>query len=294
MFSEGLFMLLIGAHVSISGGLHKAFPLAADIGCTAMQIFTKNASQWNAKPLQDKEIQQFKAAWEASGIRMVVAHDSYLINLATPDDALLEKSRSAMRIEVERCEQLGIPSLVMHPGSHVGSGEEAGLRRVAESFDAIHRQTSGYQTKILVETTAGQGTNLGWQFEQIARIFEHVAQPERLGVCFDTCHAFAAGYDIRTEAAYRQTMAEFDRIIGLARLNAIHVNDSVKPLGCRVDRHEAIGKGHIGLDGFRWLMNDPRLADIPKILETPKGGDPVASDQDNLSKLRALLETEAP
>lgn len=293
MFSEGLFMLLIGAHVSISGGLHKAFPLAADIGCTAMQIFTKNASQWNAKPLQDKEIQQFKAAWEASGIRMVVAHDSYLINLATPDDALLEKSRSAMRIEVERCEQLGIPSLVMHPGSHVGSGEEAGLRRVAESFDAIHRQTSGYQTKILVETTAGQGTNLGWQFEQIARIFEHVAQPERLGVCFDTCHAFAAGYDIRTEAAYRQTMAEFDRIIGLARLNAIHVNDSVKPLGCRVDRHEAIGKGHIGLDGFRWLMNDPRLADIPKILETPKGGDPVASDQENLSKLRALLETEA-
>lgn len=286
-------MLLIGAHVSISGGLHKAFPLAADIGCTAVQIFTKNASQWNAKPLQDKEIQQFKAAWEASGIRMVVAHDSYLINLATPDDALLEKSRSAMRIEVERCEQLGIPSLVMHPGSHVGSGEEAGLRRVAESFDAIHRQTSGYQTKILVETTAGQGTNLGWQFEQIARIFEHVAQPERLGVCFDTCHAFAAGYDIRTEAAYRQTMAEFDRIIGLARLNAIHVNDSVKPLGCRVDRHEAIGKGHIGLDGFRWLMNDPRLADIPKILETPKGGDPVASDQDNLSKLRALLETEA-
>lgn len=286
-------MLLIGAHVSISGGLHKAFPLAADIGCTAVQIFTKNASQWNAKPLQDKEIQQFKAAWEASGIRMVVAHDSYLINLATPDDALLEKSRSAMRIEVERCEQLGIPYLVMHPGSHVGSGEEAGLRRVAESFDAIHRQTSGYQTKILVETTAGQGTNLGWQFEQIARIFEHVAQPERLGVCFDTCHAFAAGYDIRTEAAYRQTMAEFDRIIGLARLNAIHVNDSVKPLGCRVDRHEAIGKGHIGLDGFRWLMNDPRLADIPKILETPKGGDPVASDQENLSKLRALLETEA-
>ena len=286
-------MLLIGAHVSISGGLHKAFPLAADIGCTAMQIFTKNASQWNAKPLQEKDIQQFKAAWAASGIRMVVAHDSYLINLATPDDALLEKSRSAMRIEVERCEQLGIPYLVMHPGSHVGSGEEAGLRRVAESFDAIHRQTSGYQTKILVETTAGQGTNLGWQFEQIARIFEHVAQPERLGVCFDTCHAFAAGYDIRTEAAYRQTMAEFDRIIGLARLNAIHVNDSVKPLGCRVDRHEAIGKGHIGLDGFRWLMNDPRLADIPKILETPKGGDPVASDQENLSKLRALLETEA-
>ena len=286
-------MLLIGAHVSISGGLHKAFPLAADIGCTAMQIFTKNANQWNAKPLQEKEIQQFKAAWAASGIRMIVAHDSYLINLASPDGELLEKSRSAMRIEVERCEQLGIPYLVMHPGSHVGSGEEAGLRRVAESFDAIHRQTSGYQTKILVETTAGQGTNLGWQFEQIARIFEHVAQPERLGVCFDTCHAFAAGYDIRTEAAYRQTMAEFDRIIGLARLNAIHVNDSVKPLGCRVDRHEAIGKGHIGLDGFRWLMNDPRLADIPKILETPKGGDPVASDQENLSKLRALLETEA-
>ncbi len=257
-----------------------------------MQIFTKNASQWKTKPLQENDIELFKRAWNASGIVCVVAHDSYLINLGTPDDELLAKSRDAMLIEVQRCEQLGIPYLVMHPGSHVGSGEEAGLRRVAESFDDIHRQTDGFRTQILVETTAGQGTNLGYQFEQIAMIFEQVQAPERLGVCFDTCHAFAAGYDIRTETGYHETMAAFDRLIGLDRLKAIHLNDSVKPLGSRVDRHDAIGKGHIGLDGFRWIMNDARLTDVSKILETPKGEDPVASDKENLARLYALLERE--
>ncbi len=286
-------MLLLGSHVSISGGLHKAFPIAQEIGCTAMQIFTKNSNQWNAKPLQANEIDLFKSAWNASGIACVVAHDSYLINLGTPDEALLEKSRHAMLIEVQRCEQLGIPFLVMHPGSHVGSGEDAGLRRVAESFDEIHRQTEGVRTQILVETTAGQGTNLGYRFEQIARIFDQVRAPERLGVCFDTCHAFAAGYEIRTEAGYRETMAEFDRLIGLHRLKTIHLNDSLKPLGSRVDRHDAIGNGQIGIDGFRWIMNDPRLADVPKILETPKGDDPVASDKENLARLYALLPQQA-
>ena len=286
-------MLLLGSHVSISGGLHKAFPIAQEIGCTAMQIFTKNSNQWNAKPLQANDIDLFKSAWKASGIACVVAHDSYLINLGTPDEALLEKSRHAMLIEVQRCEQLGIPFLVMHPGSHVGSGEDAGLRRVAESFDEIHRQTEGVRTQILVETTAGQGTNLGSRFEQIAQILEQVRAPERLGVCFDTCHAFAAGYEMRTEAGYRETMAEFDRLIGLDRLKTIHLNDSLKPLGSRVDRHDAIGKGQIGLDGFRWIMNDPRLADVPKILETPKGDDPVASDKENLARLYALLPPQA-
>ena len=286
-------MLLLGSHVSISGGLHKAFPIAQEIGCTAMQIFTKNSNQWNVKPLQAHEIDLFKSAWNASGIACVVAHDSYLINLGTPDEALLEKSRHAMLIEVQRCEQLGIPFLVMHPGSHVGSGEDAGLRRVAESFDEIHRQTEGVRTQILVETTAGQGTNLGYRFEQIARIFDQVRAPERLGVCFDTCHAFAAGYEIRTEAGYRETMAEFDRLIGLHRLKTIHLNDSLKPLGSRVDRHDAIGNGQIGIDGFRWIMNDPRLADVPKILETPKGDDPVASDKENLARLYALLPQQA-
>lgn len=286
-------MLLLGSHVSISGGLHKAFPTAQEIGCTAMQIFTKNSNQWNAKPLQATEIDLFKSAWKASGIACVVAHDSYLINLGTPDEALLEKSRHAMLIEVQRCEQLGIPFLVMHPGSHVGSGEDAGLRRVAESFDEIHRQAEGVRTQILVETTAGQGTNLGSRFEQIARIFDQVRAPERLGVCFDTCHAFAAGYEMRTEAGYRETMAEFDRLIGLDRLKTIHLNDSLKPLGSRVDRHDAIGNGQIGIDGFRWIMNDPRLADVPKILETPKGDDPVASDKENLARLYALLPPQA-
>lgn len=283
--------MFLGSHVSIAGGLHKAFPIAQEIGCTAVQIFTKNASQWNAKPLQPKEIAQFQDAWQAGGMLPVVAHDSYLINLATPAPELLQKSQAAMLIELERCEQLGIPYLVMHPGSHVGVGEDAGLQRLAASFDSIHAQTGGYQTQILVETTAGQGTNLGYRFEHLAQIFALVNAPERLGVCFDTCHVFAAGYELRTAAGYQATFAAFDRLIGLARLKALHLNDSVKGLGSRVDRHADIGKGLIGLDGFRLLMNDARFAALPHILETPKGKNPIAADQANLQILRNLLTT---
>ena len=285
--------MLLGSHVSISGGLHKAFPIALEIGNTAIQIFTKNASQWKAKPLQDKEIERFVTDWQASGITSVVAHDSYLINLGTPDPELLQKSQDALLLEVQRCEQLNIPYLVMHPGAHVGSGEEEGLRRVAVSFDLIHAQTPGYKTQILVETTAGQGSNLGYRFEHLAQIFAMVKDSERLGVCFDTCHAFAAGYELRTAEGYQATFANFDKIIGLARLKVIHLNDSVKGLGSRVDRHADIGAGAIGLEGFRLLMNDPRFDTIPKILETPKGKDPIAADQKNLQVLRNLL-TEAP
>jgi len=285
--------MLLGSHVSIAGGLHKAFPIAVEIGDTAIQIFTKNASQWKAKPLQDKEIERFVTDWQASGITSVVAHDSYLINLGTPNPELLQKSQDALLLEVQRCEQLNIPYLVMHPGAHVGSGEEAGLKRVAESFDVIHAKTPGYKTQILVETTAGQGSNLGYRFEHLAQIFEMVKESERLGVCFDTCHAFAAGYELRTAAGYQATFATFDQIIGLARLKVIHLNDSVKGLGSRVDRHADIGTGAIGLDGFRLLMNDSRFEAIPKILETPKGKDPIAADQKNLQVLRNLL-TEVP
>jgi deoxyribonuclease-4 len=281
--------MLLGSHVSISGGLHKAFPIALEIGNTAIQIFTKNASQWKAKPLQDKEIERFVTDWQASGITSVVAHDSYLINLGTPDPELLQKSQDALLLEVQRCEQLGIPYLVMHPGAHVGSGEEAGLQRVAESFDRIHAQTPGYKTRILVETTAGQGSNLGYRFEHLSQIFEMVKDSARLGICFDTCHAFAAGYELRTAAGYQATFATFDQIIGLARLKVIHLNDSVKGLGSRVDRHADIGTGTIGLEGFRLLMNDPRFEAIPKILETPKGKDPIAADKKNLQVLQNLL-----
>lgn len=284
--------MLLGAHVSIAGGLYKAFSRAQEIGCTAMQIFTKNATRWKTKPLLPQEIEQFLGAWKASAISSVVAHDSYLINVGTPKADLLEKSRQTLLSEVRRCEQLQIPYLVMHPGSHVGSGEEAGLQQVTESFDWIHAQTPGYRTKVLLETTAGQGTNLGHRFEHLAQILENVQEAERLGVCFDTCHAFAAGYELRTEEGYHKTFKTFDMLIGIERLQVIHLNDSLKELGSRVDRHQSIGAGQIGTTGFRLLMSDPRFTMIPKILETPKRKDPVAADQENLRILRELVEVE--
>lgn len=282
--------MLLGSHVSISGGLHKAISLGEKIGCTAIQIFTKNATRWKVKPLQEKEIHRFIENWNVSSIVSVVAHDSYLINLGTPKEELLQKSQEALLIELQRCEQLTIPYLVMHPGSHVGSGEENGLKRVAESFDVIQAQTPGYQTKILIETTAGQGTNLGYRFEHLANILDMVQEPERLGVCFDTCHAFAAGYELRTEEGYHETFETFDRLIGLDRIKVIHLNDSLKGLGSRVDRHQGIGEGEIGLKGFRFLMNDPRFKSTPMILETPKGDDPIVADKENLRVLRSLLQ----
>ena len=282
--------MLLGSHVSISGGLHKAISLGEKIGCTAIQIFTKNATRWKVKPLQEKEIHRFIEDWNASSIVSVVAHDSYLINLGTPKEELLQKSQEALLIELQRCEQLTVPYLVMHPGSHVGSGEENGLKRVAKSFDVIQAQTPGYQTKILIETTAGQGTNLGYRFEHLANILDMVQEPERLGVCFDTCHAFAAGYELRTEEGYHETFETFDRLIGLDRIKVIHLNDSLKGLGSRVDRHQGIGEGEIGLKGFRFLMNDPRFKSTPMILETPKGDDPIVADKENLRVLRSLLQ----
>jgi deoxyribonuclease-4 len=280
--------MLLGSHVSIGGGLHKAFPIAQKIGCTTIQIFTKNATRWQVNPLQQKEIEQFRNAWSASGITPVVAHDSYLINLGSPKDALLQKSREALLVELQRCEQLQIPYLVMHPGSHVGSGEEEGLKRIVESFDSIHAQTDGFTTQILIETTAGQGTNLGYRFEHLATILDRVRESDRLGVCLDTCHVFAAGYELRTEEGYHKTFEAFDKMIGLEQLRVIHVNDSQKGLRSRVDRHCNIGQGEIGLAGFRLLMNDARFDTVPKILETPKAGDPIASDRENLRILREL------
>ncbi len=279
--------LLLGAHMSTAGGVSRAFERGGDVGCTTMQIFTKSPNQWAARPLDGKEIDRFKTAWGESGIAPVVAHDAYLINIASPDRAMREKSIDALLDEVERVEVLGIPSLVIHPGAHMKTGEKAGIDRVAESLDTIHARTEGSSSRILLETTAGQGTNLGYRFEHLAEIIDRVKEPERLGVCFDTCHAFAAGYDISREETFGEVFSEFDSIIGLSRLEVMHLNDSKGKLGSRLDRHEHIGKGHIGIEGFRLIMTDPRLVKLPKILETPKGAD-MAEDRINLKTLRRL------
>lgn len=278
----------LGAHESISGGLHKAFDRAQSVGCDAMQIFVKSNRTWAVKPLTDEDIALFKTKAEETSIHPVVAHTSYLLNLASPKDDLWQKSRDALIIELERCETLEIPYLVLHPGSHVGSGEEAGLARVAQALGEVHAATTGFRARILLENTAGQGTNLGYKFEHLAWLIEHAAEGERLGVCLDTCHVFAAGYDLRAAEEYKATMAEFDRTIGLTRLKALHLNDSKGDLGSRKDRHEHIGQGHIGLEGFRNLLNDPRLEGLPGLLETPKGDD-LREDRENLAVLRELL-----
>jgi deoxyribonuclease-4 len=277
-----------GAHMSISGGLHKAFARGESAGCEAVQIFSKNQQQWRAKPLSDADIAHFKAEQQRSGLAPVIVHDSYLINLASPDDALWEKSIAAFAEELERCATLGIPYLVTHPGAHTGSGEETGLRREAEALNRLFDAGVGEGVMVLLETTAGQGSCLGYRFEHLARLIELTDRRERLGVCIDTCHILAAGYDIRTPEAYAATFDEFDRVIGIDRIKAFHVNDSVKDLGSRVDRHAHIGDGCVGLEGFRALVNDPRFVGLPTILETPKGED-MAEDIANLAKLRGLL-----
>jgi deoxyribonuclease IV len=277
-----------GAHMSISGGVSKAFARGASVSCEAMQIFSKNERQWNAKPILPEEVAAFKAEQARTGIGPVIVHDSYLINLAAPADELWEKSIAAFSHELERCDLLGIPYIVTHPGAHTGSGEETGLAREAVALNRIFEAGVGGSTMVLLETTAGQGSALGNRFEHLARLFELVPHHERMAVCVDTCHIFAAGYDIRDAASYQATFAEFDRIVGLNRIKCFHLNDSQKDLGSRVDRHSHIGQGCIGLEGFRLLVNDPRFADLPMIIETPKGDD-MAEDVQNLSLLRSLV-----
>jgi deoxyribonuclease-4 len=278
-----------GAHMSIAGGLHKAFGHGERAGCEALQIFSKNQQQWRAKPLTEADIAKFKAEHQRCGSLPLVVHDSYLINLASPGDELWEKSIAAFGEELERCAALGIPYLVTHPGAHTGSGEEAGLRREADALNRLFGAGIGGDVMVLLETTAGQGSSLGHRFEHLARLIELVDHNDRLGVCVDTCHILAAGYDIRTPESYAATFEEFDRIVGLDRIKAFHVNDSQKDLGSRVDRHTHIGEGRIGIEGFRVLVNDTRFAGLPMILETPKGED-LAEDIANLAKLRGLIE----
>lgn len=276
--------------MSIAGGLPQALVRARAAGCDTVQLFTKSTNQWRAKPLAGADVAAFRRTLRTTGLRPVVAHDGYLINLAAPPGETRRKSLEAFRVELDRAEALGIPFLVTHPGAHVGQGVETGLRRVGEALDALHAATPGYRVLTLLETTAGQGSSLGHRFEHLARLLELVEAHARLGVCLDTCHIFAAGYEIRTAAGYRETMRAFDALIGLRRLKAIHVNDSKRELGSRVDRHEHIGRGRIGLGGFRWLVNDRRLRRVPMLLETPKGDDCPRWDRRNLRALRRLVE----
>jgi len=274
--------------MSIAGGVSQALERGHSIGCEAIQIFTRNQRQWQAPPPDPKELERFKLKQAETGIQPVVAHDSYLINLGSPDEAAWQKSLQAYIVELEQCQALSIPYLVMHPGSHLGSGEEAGLCRIADALDHAHAITPSFGVVTLLETTAGQGTNLGYRFEQLAAIREMVAEPGRIAVCFDTSHVFAAGYGLRTPAAYAATMAEFDRLLGLDLLRCFHLNDSKKGLGSRVDRHEHIGQGLLGLEPFRLLLNDPRFVHLPGLLETPKGPE-MQEDVENLRVLRGLV-----
>lgn len=281
----------LGAHMSIAGGVSKAIDRAQSIGCTALQLFTHSPNRWQDKALPNDEVALFVEKAARFGPEAILAHDNYLINLAAPDPEKHKKSMDVFSDEIIRADQLKIPYLVMHPGSSLDSPREDGITKIADSLNAILEGLPNSQVTVLLETTAGQGSNLGCSFEELHDMLDRLVRPERFGVCVDTCHIFAAGYDITTKTAYEKTFDQFDRIIGLHRLKAFHVNDCKKPLGSRVDRHEQIGKGQIGLNAFLYLMNDPRFIDLPMTLETPKGPD-LAEDVENLARLRALVGKE--
>ncbi len=287
-------MAILGAHMSIAGGYYRAVEAAHAAGCDCVQIFTKNNNQWRAKPLSRDDITRFRDALERLEIGHPISHDSYLINLASPDEALWKRSVEAFRVELERAEQLGIPYVVTHPGSYTVSTEAEGLARVALALNQVHRELPRIKAQCLLEITAGQGTNLGWRFEHLAEILRQVDRQERVGVCFDTCHAFAAGYDLRTRAGYRAAMRELDGLVGLERIKAFHLNDSVRELGSRVDRHAAIGLGKLGTEAFGLLLADRRFGQVPMYLETPKGThDGEDWDVTNLRVLRNLIPQRA-
>ena len=281
--------MLLGAHESIAGGVFNAIERGERATCDTIQMFNKSNSQWRAKALGAKELDKYFELIESTGITVSTSHSSYLINIASPDPELNKKSYAALKEEMERCEVLKIPNLVMHPGSHVGSGEEAGLDKIAASIKNLLSELENNHCCLLLETTAGQGSNLGYTFEQLAYIIAEVGETDQLGVCMDTCHIFAAGYPITDEKDYKKTMKQFNDIIGLDKLRIIHMNDSKKEFGSKKDRHEHIGEGEIGIDAFRNIVNDKRLKKIPMILETPKG-DELLEDIENLKLLRSLVK----
>ena len=283
-------MAILGSHMSIAGGYYKSVEAASKAGCDCVQLFTKNNNQWRAKEITEAEAVRFRESLESLGITHPISHDSYLINMASPDPELWQKSIDAFVVELQRAEQLGIPYVVAHPGAFTTSSEEAGLKRIAQALDEVHGQLPGCQAKCLLETTAGQGSNLGAKFEHLATIIDLVKDPDRVGVCVDTCHIFAAGYPLDTLKNYKATMKELDLVIGIDRVKAFHLNDSLKDLGSHVDRHAHIGRGKMGLEPFRNLLNDKRFAKVPMYLETAKGEeDGEDLDVMNLRTLRGLI-----
>src|SRR3989441_8088591 len=277
----------IGAHMSIAGGLHHALERGREVGCGAVQIFLKNQRQWAARPLEADEVRAFRAARRTQAIRHVFAHSSYLINLGNPHPGLWSQAVAAFTDELQRAEALGLSCVVIHPRSHMGAGLEAGLRRVIAALDETLARTSGYRIKVALENTAGGGNSVGRTFAELATLIDGAARPERIGVCVDTCHLFAAGYDVRTEAGYGRAMTECESAVGRRRVLAFHLNDARAPLGSGLDRHEHIGRGFLGLAPFRFLLNARRFARVPKVLETPKQPEPTAALR-NLATLRRL------
>ena len=278
----------LGAHMSISGGLHLAIDRAVAAGCSVVQIFTRNSNQWKGKAVSGGDVELFRSKFAASGLKEVISHDIYLINLAAPEGETRDKSLAAFRDELETCVRLGIGKVVMHPGSHLSDPPAVGLERVIAAFDQLFTEVPQFEGKVLLETTAGQGSNLGRTFEELATIIDGSRFSDKFGVCLDTCHTFAAGYNTATEEGYHDTMEQFERLIGLDRLLCFHFNDSKKGLGSRVDRHEHIGQGTLGMNPFRFFLNDSRFATVPKILETPKG-DNEEMDGVNLALLRGVI-----
>ena len=275
--------------MSIAGGFEKAIERGLRVGCDTIQIFSKSNNQWDAAPITDEQATRFREAMKAGGIQPVFSHTAYLINVGSPDSQTQQRSKKALQVEVERATALGLSFVVLHPGSHKETGEDECLKKIAGSVADILRATAGSPVKVLYEIAAGQGSCVGHRFEHLAELLKLTGHPDRVGICLDTCHLFAAGYDIRTPAAYKKTFEEFDRVVGIKRVEAVHLNDSKKELGSRVDRHEQIGQGQIGLEAFRCLMNDKRFAHLPMVLETPKDDETMAEDVMNLKLLRGLV-----
>lgn len=280
-----------GAHMSVAGGLENAFQAGIRAGCDCLQIFVKNQRQWSAKPLTKEQIQAYQAAAKNTGLTPVIAHASYLLNLASPDPNQRGRSEKALLDELERCETLGVSGLVFHPGSRMDGGEDQALCRVANSLNTILKKSAGYRARILIETTAGAGRTIGHRFEHLGRIMEQLDESDRVGICLDTCHLFAAGYDFRSPGGYREMIKKLDQEVGLSAVHCIHTNDSKGEAGSHLDRHEHIGKGKIGKSGFAHFVNDRRFDGVPMILETPKGKDGRGADFDklNIKRLRGLI-----
>ncbi|MEW5937687.1 MAG: deoxyribonuclease IV [Candidatus Thermoplasmatota archaeon] len=280
--------MLLGAHESIAGGVHNALLRGKEDGAECVQIFTKSANQWGAKPILQRDLEMLDDARNEFGIKIVAAHDSYLINLAAPDARAWERSREAFLEEMRRAEFLGLQYLIFHPGAHKGAGEAVGIKRIAEALVWLLDQYPGFRVRLLLETTAGQGTYVGYRFEHLADIMAAVPGRNRVGVCYDTCHSFAAGYDVRTPEGWENTLEEFDAVIGLQHLYAFHLNDCASAMGSRIDRHEQIGEGQIGLEGFRYLVDLPLFRDTPGFLETPPLPDGSPSFARNLKILKEM------